>query len=105
MVGYSVVIMVPILILVYQAACYQIQGLVGYSTTVVAIFVALFFTACVIVVRVFHVAEETMALGIIAAGLSLAFMVWAQVTAPAGPKKVPENGLPFILASALVSCF
>jgi len=44
--------------------------------------------ACVIIVRVFHIAEETMALGIGAAGLFLAFMVWAQVTAPAGPKKV-----------------
>ena len=61
--------------------------------------------ACVIIVRVFHIAEETMALGIIAAGLFLLFMVWALVTAPSGPKKVPINGQPYILASALITSF
>ena len=61
--------------------------------------------ACVIIVRVFHIAKETMALGIIAAGLFLLFMVWALVTAPSGPKKIPINGQPYILASALITLF
>ena len=35
--------------------------------------------------------------------LSLIFLIWAQITAPAGSNTVPQTGSPAILAAALIS--
>lgn len=46
-----------------------------------------------------------LAYGIISIISFLLFITWALATAPTGPKQVPANGNPFILASVLVGAF
>jgi hypothetical protein len=77
----------------------------GYHSDMIGPFVALGLIVIIILVRIFHVGEETLAYGIISIVGYLAFLVWAQVTAPSGPKTVPLNVEPVSLASTLIMAY
>ena len=108
MVGYSFFIwisFIPMLVTYFRIICAQIIGLLGYDAAWIAPSVSVFLVAVVVFVRKYHIGQEILAFGIISIITYVIFLVWAQVTAPQGPKSVPENGYPYFMAASLVGAF
>jgi hypothetical protein len=106
--AYSLIIwlsIIPFLLTQFRIICEQIEGLIGLRNEWVGIVFACLLAAFLVAVRVYHIVEETMALGVVSIVLILAFMSWALASAPAGPKTVPANGPPFALAATLVGAY
>lgn len=106
--GYSFVMwfsFVFLLIIYFQIICLQIDGLLGYKTFWVGPGVAVMMTAVVLIIRICHIGEEILAYGIISIITYVIFLLWAHITAPAGPKVVPATGPPYQLASALFMAY
>ena len=59
----------------------------------------------IIIIRVLHIGEETLAYGIISIIGYVIFLVWAQATAPEGPKTVVPIGRPSLLAATLIMAY
>ena len=66
--------------------------MLGYSSDRVAICICIVLVVFTLTVRYTHYAEETMAIGIVAYGIFMIFLMWAVITAPEGPKKMPKTG-------------
>ena len=77
----------------------------GYSSHLVGPLSCAFLLVAVIILRKLHIWEEFLAYGILSIIIYVIFLTWAQVTAPAGPKSVPVNGDPFILASLMIGAY
>jgi len=67
--------------------------------------VAVALIAGIIVIRITHFAEESMALGLLSIGLVILFLLWAFVTAPSGPNSVPATGNAFNMAAVFIVSF
>ena len=78
-----------LLIIYFQIICLQIQGLLGYYSFWIGPCVSLFMFIIVLIIRIMHIGEEILAYGIISIITYVIFLVWAHITAPAGPKVVP----------------
>ena len=89
----------------FNVTCTQIIGLVGHQANWVGPMVVVIMLLVVILSRIFLYWEEVLAYGIASIVALLMFVLWAQVTAPSGPKLVPVSGDPFIMASVLVQAF
>lgn len=90
--GYSFIIWFsypPSLVIYFRIICLQIEGLLGHHSSAIAPAVAIGLIVLIIVIRIYHVGEETLAYGIISIIGYLVFLLWAQLTAPSGPKTVP----------------
>jgi hypothetical protein len=59
----------------------------------------------IIVIRITHFAEESMALGVLSIVLILIFLLWAFVTAPSGSRTVPATGNAFNMAAIFIVAF
>ena len=94
---------VPLIFINFSFICLEIEGILGYHSPWVAPSVAVFFIIIISIIRIFHFAEETQAMGIVGLVLFIIFMIYAQITAPSGPKTVSANGNPFILAGSLIT--
>ncbi len=95
MVGYSFVMwfgLVTTILIYFRTICLQVEGLLGYHASWIGPGVALILTVAVVIIRILHVGEETIAYGIISIVAYLLFLVWAQFTAPSGPKHVATVG-------------
>ena len=77
---------VPLLVIYFRIICLQIEGLLGYNSVWVGPIVAVILTGIIIGIRVINIGEEILAYGIISIICYLIFLLWAQLTAPAGPK-------------------
>lgn len=58
----------------------------GYASLWVAPILTIIFIGLIIIARVYHFAEEFMALGVIGLITYIIFVIWAWTTAPSGPK-------------------
>lgn len=76
----------------FRLICLQIQGLTGSTSSWISFGVFVGLTLLIIFVRIFHVGEETIAVGIITTLIYFIFLVWVQLTAPSGPKTVEPFG-------------
>ena len=82
---------IPVFIIYFRLIVLQFQGLFGYYEwfgPVVAVLLIIYIT----IIRYFNLGEETIAIGIISIILYLFFLVWAQISAPSGPKQVQPHG-------------
>ena len=79
---------VPTLWEYFRLMCLQIQGLSGVDSGWLSFGVFVGLTVLIIVIRIYHIGEETIALGIVTTLVYFVFIAWAQITAPAGPKTV-----------------
>lgn len=59
----------------------------------------------IMVVRVMHVGEETLAYGIVSIITYVAFLIWSQAAAPSGEASVPAFGEVVPLASTLMLAY
>jgi hypothetical protein len=108
MVGYSFFIwisFIPMLVSYFRIICLQIIGLLGYDAAWIAPGVAGFLIVVVVMIRRYQIGEEVLAFGIVSIVTYVMFLIWAQVTAPTGPKSVPESGYPYFLAASLVGAY
>lgn len=96
---------ISFLLIYFRIICLQIQGLMGYHAHWVAPAVALVLIIAIIIIRVYHIGEETLAYGIISIVGYIGFLIWAQITAPMGPRQVIPHGDPIELTSALMMAF
>lgn len=108
MTGYSFIIWIsfmPYMLIYFRIICLQIIGLLGHHSNLVGPIVAIALIILVILVRIYHVGEETLAYGIISIIGYVIFLIWAQLSAPDGPKTVKTIGEPVTLASTLIMAF
>jgi hypothetical protein len=94
---------VPFIFLSTRIICLELQRYLGWGSWELGIIFSLSMITITILARVTHFAEETMAFGLVAFFSYLIFLIWAQITAPAGSNTVPQTGSPAILAAALIS--
>lgn len=59
----------------------------------------------IVIVRIFEVGEETLALGIVSIIVYLGFILWALISAPSGEKKLQPFGGIYSLTSTLMMAF
>lgn len=93
--GYSFIIwlsFMPYMLIYFRIICLQIEGLLGHHSDLIGPFVALALIILVVLVRIYHMAEETLAYGIISIVGYILFLIWAQFSAPSGPKTVKTMG-------------
>lgn len=90
------------LVIYFRIICLQIEGLLGHSSPWIGPGVVIMLMVAILIVRVFHIGEEILAYGIISIVTYLAFIAWALITAPPGPKSVPETGPPVTLLATLM---
>lgn len=105
MTGYSFLIwfsFMPYMLIYFRTICLQIEGLIGHHTDYTAPLVAAGLLVIIIVVRIKHVGEETLAYGIISIIGYILFIIWAQFSAPQGPKTVPTFVEPVAIASTFM---
>jgi hypothetical protein len=104
---YSLIIWIsflPIFLIYFRLIVLQFEGLFGESQfTAPLSALALFIAICL--VRIWDVGEETLALGIISIFIYLAFLIWAQMTAPEGEKEVAPFGATYPLAATLMMAY
>lgn len=96
---------ISFLLIYFRIICLQIQGLLGYHSDWVPIAVALVLIIAIIFIRVYHLGEKTLAYGIISIVGYMGFLLWAQITAPTGPRQLKALGDPIELTSALMMAF
>ncbi len=104
MVAYSFIIwlsFMPGLLIYFRIICLQIEGLMGYHSDSVGPLVVIGLVILVIIIRIFHVGEETLAFGIISIVGYVLFLVWAQTTTPEGPIAVPAIANPVKLTATI----
>ena len=85
---------IPMMLIYFRIICLQIQALMGHESGWVGPLVAIGLMAGVIIIRIQRWGEETLAYGVISIIGYLAFLVWAQFTAPTGPRDVIPLGSP-----------
>lgn len=93
MVGYSFFIwfsFIPIFMIYFRLICLQIEGLIGMHSSFTGLVVAAGLIVVIIIIRICHIGEETLAYGAISIFLYLIFLAWAHITAPTGDRKVVE---------------
>lgn len=83
---------IPCFLEYFRLMCIQIQGLTGCSSEWASNGTLIGLIILIITIRVYHIGEETIALGIVTTTTYFLFLVWAQITAPAGPKRVEPFG-------------
>lgn len=93
----------PLIIIIFNFICLEVQGLLGYPSPWVGPITAVFFVFLIILLRVKHFAEEVMAVGIFGIGTFTIFMIWAWATAPPGPKTVPVTANPISFAGSMLT--
>lgn len=73
------------------------------KSTWLPIVVVLILLGLTIIMRYYHFGEKLLAIGILSVIAYVSFLVWAQVTAPQGPKTLPSTGPYYTeLASSLI---
>jgi len=82
----------PVFVDYFRLICIQIQNLLGTDSQWVGIGVLLGLIMLIITVRIYHFGEETVALGVLSTFSYVIFLIWAQITAPSGPKRVEAFG-------------
>lgn len=106
--GYSFFIWLSFIayaLIYFRIICLQLEGLLGYHSDHIGPIVAGSLIIIIILVRIYHVGEQTLAYGIISIIAYLSFLVWAQFSAPKGSKTVPVIGSPVSLASSLITAY
>jgi hypothetical protein len=106
--GYGLVLFLsitPTLIIYFKIICLQLEGLMGYHSDWLAPSLAAFMIVVVIIIRIVRVGEETLAYGVISIVAYLIFLLWAQISAPSGPKTVPVAVDPISLTAAMITAF
>lgn len=93
----------PLIIIIFNFICLEVQGLIGYPSPWVGPIAAVFFVFLIVLLRVKHFAEEVMALGIIGIVVFILFMIWAWATAPPGPKSVSVTANPITFAGSMLT--
>lgn len=73
------------------------------KSTWLPIVVVLILLSLTIIMRYYHFGEKLLAIGILSVIAYVSFLVWAQATAPQGPKTLPPTGPYYTeLASSLI---
>jgi len=91
----------PSLIIYFRLICLQIEGLLQYISPIIGPAVAVFLLVEILAVQKFQIGKQTLAYGIVSIVTYILFLIWAQITAPEGPKEVPATGDIFHLIPAL----
>lgn len=108
MIGYSFFIwfsFVPIFMIYFRLVCLQIEGLMGYHVNWLGPAVAIGLIILIIIIRVSHIGEETLAFGAISFIFYFILLIWTHFSAPKGEKSVPMFEEPFSLASTLIMAY
>lgn len=93
---------VGILINYFKLILNQLEGFMPKSTWL-PIVVVLVLLALTLVMRYYHFGEKLLAIGVLSVIAYVSFLVWAQASAPQGPKTLPPTGPNYIeLASSLI---
>jgi len=71
----------------------------------VAPLLAVALIAFILVARIYHFGEKTISYGAISTLCYFIFFVWAQITAPKGPKTIEAFGEPFRIAEVFMSAY
>jgi hypothetical protein len=83
---------VPIFFIYFRLICLQVEGLMGYHSFWIGPIAAAVLIGTIIIARIYHIGEETIAYGIISIVVYVGFVIWAQITAPKGPKTMEQVG-------------
>lgn len=106
--GYGLVLflsIVPTLFIYFKIICLQLEGIIGHHSIWLAPGMAAFLIIAVIAIRMMMIGEETLAFGIISIVAYLLFLLWAQLSAPSGPKTVPIAAEPMTLIAVMFTAF
>jgi len=79
---------IPTFIIFIKIICLTTNAILGYESQWTGPIVAGSLVAIIIIIRMFYLGEKTLAYGIFSIVAYGAFLVWAQLRAPEGPKQL-----------------
>jgi len=92
LVGFNIIMVIngiPGYLIYFKLVCLQIESLLGVDSIWIPVGVSAVFFILIVLMRIFHFGEESLAFGLLTIMSYLVFLIWVQITAPSGPNVVP----------------
>ena len=96
---------IPVFLIYYETICLQVEGLLGYQSVWVGPLTSIMLFMIILIIRMVHVGQEVLAIGILSIISYICFLLWSHFTSPSGPRVVPTFGYPELLAATLLMAF